>query len=102
MPESQRWAKPFILFADALRHYRQDEFNAVLELLDGEASTVLQPAPDLLRAMALRRLNQPQVAHAALARAEEQLRLAEPVRNREAWLSQILHREAVKVLSQND
>jgi DNA-directed RNA polymerase specialized sigma24 family protein len=56
----------------------------------------------LLRALALRRSNQPQLAREAFARAEAQLRQVEPVHNREAWLSQILHREAVKVLTQND
>ncbi len=43
LPESQKWAKPFILLAKALSEYRQDEFESTLSCL--RARTTLQPIP---------------------------------------------------------
>lgn len=94
LPGDQQWAKPYIHFAKALSDYRTGDFDAALAWLEGEAATVLPPAPDFLRAMVLLRLNKLEASKQAFIRAQEQLSEQSQVNNREAWLYAILSREA--------
>ena len=89
------WLRPYFMVAKGLAEYRHGRFESAISIMDGPASTALQPTPRLVAAMALHRLG----------RKDEGLRAyAEAIRtgdwekahanDREKWIYHILRREA--------
>ncbi|MBK7406261.1 MAG: protein kinase [Phycisphaerales bacterium] len=67
--ESAPWTPPFFQFAKAVAEYRAGEFAAAVRILQGPASSVLVPAPQLVLAMALYREGRLEDARHTLALA---------------------------------
>lgn len=99
LPEEHQWAMPYIQFAKALSEYRAGRFGNSITLLQGDASLVLPPGPDLVLSMALLQSNQLEGAREAFARAEQQLDQDKTAVTRESWLFDVLRREAVVLIS---
>jgi len=89
------WIYPYYLFAKALAEYRQGRPANSITILNGDAATVLRPAPQLLLAMAQQRQGDTASARKTLAAAVEgyDWRLSKADR-RDAWMYHILRREA--------
>ncbi len=100
LSNEQAWARPYIQFAKGLSEYRLGHFDEAIKTLQGDASSVLLPAPDLVLSMALFRSGKLDLAQEALSRAEKALDEQESKWNRESWLYEILRREAREVASQ--
>src|SRR5262249_19580886 len=92
------WTVPYFRVAKALAEYRAGNDEAAVSILTGEAAKVLQPAPQLIAAMARLRLGQTTEAREALAQAIASFDLS-PKRtyaddDREVWIYHLLRREA--------
>ena len=93
------WAGPYILVAKGLAEYRHGRFESAISIMNGPASTTLQPAPRLVAAMALHRLDRQEEALKTFAEA---IRTGDWERShatdRERWIYHILRREAEAML----
>jgi serine/threonine-protein kinase len=100
--EYPEWAYPYFLVAKGLADYRSGRFADSANLMRGEASKVLIPAPQLVLAMDLYRLGRGDEARAALAGAvlNYDWRSSE-ADNREVWMYHALRREAERMLLPN-
>jgi hypothetical protein len=96
-PEGPSPALPYYHFAKGLAEYRAGNFQAAVSILTGDAAKVLQPAPQLVTAMARFRLGQVREAREGLARAIDSFdrspKRAHAADRREAWINHILRRE---------
>ena len=94
---------PYYRFAKGLAEYRAGKHEAAVAILTGDAATVLQPAPQLVTAMARHRLGQPGAARDVLARAIASFdwtpERARDDDQREVWIYHILRREAESLTS---
>jgi eukaryotic-like serine/threonine-protein kinase len=96
------WLRPYILFAKALAEYRSERFERALEICEGEAASVLGPAPELVAAMAHHQFGNEQAARKALAEANTEFDgSGDSVRDRENWLYHVLRREALALIDAN-
>ncbi len=82
-------------FAGALADYRRGNFGRAIEVLRGDASGVLGPAPRLVLAMALHRSGRAAEARRTLAAAVLSHDWREnKVRDQDGWIFHVLRREA--------
>jgi serine/threonine-protein kinase len=92
---TSEWIYPYFLFVQGLAEYRQGHFGTAITLMEGNASKVMGPCPQLVIAMAQYRLGDSQEAHDTLVAA---LNMADwdlsQVRSHENWIWHILRREA--------
>jgi serine/threonine-protein kinase len=97
-----KWAYPYFLFARGLAEYRQGEFKRAIATMQGEASSVLGPAPRLVLAMALHRSGKAAEARKTLAAAvlayDWRANLA---RDQAGWMYHVLRREAEGIILPN-
>lgn len=93
------WLYPYFLFVKALAEYRSGNYERAIALCDGEAASVLGPAPELVIALAQHKSGNEQAALTAFSEASKEFGgESDPVREREAWLYHILRREAVELI----
>ena len=89
------WIYPYFLFAKALAEYRQGRPANAITILNGDAATVLGPAPRLLRAMAQHRAGDAQAARESLAAAIASYHWRPAAADsRDVWMHHVLRREA--------
>jgi serine/threonine-protein kinase len=96
------WARPYFSFVHGLAAYREQQFDVAMDLMRGDASHVLGPAPGLVLAMALYRSAQIAEARTALAAAV----LAhdwrpKQVLNQDGCIAHALRREAEAMILPN-
>ncbi|MDX1928243.1 MAG: serine/threonine-protein kinase [Pirellulaceae bacterium] len=94
LPEDRRWARPYLLFAKALSEYRLGRYDDSVVLLRGESGTILQPAPQILLAMALRKRGEKEEPQSLLAESVAILSQSDDPNTREHWMMIALCREA--------
>ena len=88
-------AYPYCLFAEGLARYRQGRFDDAIQRMNGEAASVMGPAPRLVLAMAQYRKDQKDQARKTLAAAIASYDWhAVKADNLDAWIAHILRREA--------
>jgi eukaryotic-like serine/threonine-protein kinase len=89
------WAYPYFQVAKALAEYRAGRWTSSVAALEGDASRVLLPAPQLILALDLHCLKREDEARAALVKAVLSFDWR-PSRagDREAWMFHVLRREA--------
>ncbi len=88
-------AYPYFVFAEGLARYRQGRLDDAIELMDGEASSVMGPCPRLVLAMAQYQKGRKYQARQTLAAAVASYDWsAEKAMDLEAWIAHILRREA--------
>jgi serine/threonine-protein kinase len=93
------WLYPYFLFVKALAEYRNSYYERAIAICDGEAASVLGPAPEFLTALAQYKLENEHAAREAFGEANKEFDgKGDPVREREAWLYHILRREAVELM----
>jgi serine/threonine-protein kinase len=94
------WQLPYFRFAKALAEYRRKRHDRALALLDADTQSVLGPAPGLLLAMVESHLGQIDKARKSFNTAISAFDW-DPAKaiNREAWMYQLLRREAEGVLA---
>lgn len=98
-PPGPAWARPYFLFAKGLGEYRAGRLDAAIAALTGDGGKVLGPAPGLVLAMVQHRRGQTELAQKTLAAAVRSFDWsAAPADNREAWIYQILRREAEQLV----
>ena len=89
------WIQPYFMVAKGLAEYRHGRLESAISIMDGPASSALQPAPRLVTAMALFRIGRKEEAHKTLAEA---IRSGDwdpaHAKDREKWIYHILRREA--------
>jgi serine/threonine-protein kinase len=96
------WIARYYLFAKGLAEYRQGRSASTITLMQGEASRVMGPAPDLLLAMALHDQGQKEQARKTLARAVLSFDWsAVQADSRDVWICHILRREAETLILPN-
>jgi serine/threonine-protein kinase len=90
---------PFFLFLQGLAEYRQGRFDRAMELMQGDASRVLGPAPRLVLAMAQHRRGKMAEARETLAAAVagHDWRASE-VHDQDDWICHALRREAERLI----
>ena len=91
----EAWVRSFFMVAKGLAEYRNGRLESAVSIMDGPASTALQPVPRLVSAMARYRLGRKEealksLAAAILCRDWRKSRANE----REEWIYHILRREA--------
>jgi serine/threonine-protein kinase len=92
---SNEFAYPYRLFAQGLARYRQGRFADAIQLMTGEAGSVMGPSPSLVLAMAQYEWGQKEEASQALAAAIRSYDWSESkADNHDAWIAHILRREA--------
>jgi serine/threonine-protein kinase len=90
------WLYPYFLFAKALAEYRSGRYERAIAICEGEAASVLGPAPELVTALAQHRLGNEHAARQALSEANKEFDgKGDAVRERENWLYHILRQEAL-------
>jgi eukaryotic-like serine/threonine-protein kinase len=96
------WATAYFLFAKGLAEYRHNNLRDSIAILEGEASRVLDPAPRIVRAMALYRRGDREEARQALASAiiDHDWRAASAL-ELEIWMYHVLRREAEAMMFPN-
>ena len=93
------WSYPYYLFAKGLAEYRLDRLDNAIVLLQGQASKVLVPAPQLIMAMAQHRKGRTDEARKTLAGAVLAFDWrAAGATNREVWIFHLLRREAERMI----
>jgi len=102
--EGDKWGHPYFQFVQGLAEYRQGQFDRTITTMQGDASSVLGPAPRLVLAIALHRSGQEIVAREVLAKAIQahdwrsvQFQVIDP----SGWIYQILRREAENLIVPN-
>jgi serine/threonine-protein kinase len=91
----REFAYPYCLFAEGLARYREGRFDEAVELMSGEAGSVMGPAPRLVLALAQYRMNQKDQARETLAAAIASYDWsASRADSQDAWIAHILRREA--------
>ncbi|OWK40283.1 protein kinase domain-containing protein [Fimbriiglobus ruber] len=96
------WAYPYYLFAKGLADYRLDRLESAIIILEGPASGVLAPAPQLVLAMAQYRRGRTAAARKTFGAAVSSFNWrASNADNREAWVFHILRREAERMILPN-
>jgi len=94
-PESQTWALPYFQCAKALAEYRCGRFESAVQILRTEAGQVLTPTPELIRAMALQRMDAMADARRNLAAAALSIDWSPAAaRDQDLWIRHVLRREA--------
>jgi serine/threonine-protein kinase len=97
------WTVPYCKLAKALADFRAGNFESAASLATGDAAKVLQPAPQLIAAMARFRLGQTNEARQALAQAIASFdwtpQRAHADDDREVWIYHILRREAEALIT---
>src|SRR5262249_20823662 len=89
------WSYRYVLFAKGLAEYRQGRLASAMSLMQGEAATVMGPAPRLITAMAQYSQGQKEPARKTLAKAVVAFDWsAAQADNRDVWIAHILRREA--------
>jgi serine/threonine-protein kinase len=96
------WVHLYFDFAHALSEYRHHRFEKSIELLQGDASKVMGPAPQLVLAMAQYGSGQAELARKTLATAVIQFdwRMAQ-ADSRDVWICHVLRREAELMILPN-
>jgi serine/threonine-protein kinase len=96
----REFAYPYCLFAQGLARYRQGQLDEAIELMNGEAGSVMVPSPRLILAMAQYQKGEAEEARKSLAAAissyDWTLSKAE---HHDAWIAHILRREAEALIS---
>ena len=96
------WVQPYFMVAKGLAEYRHGRLESAISIMEGPASTALQPAPRLVAAMALYRLGRKEEAHRTLSEAIRSGDWEEAHANdREKWMYYILRREAETMMFPN-
>jgi hypothetical protein len=96
------WLHPYFEFAQALSEYRHHRFEKSIELLQGDASTVMASAPQLVLAMAQYRNGQKEQARKTLAAVVLQFDWSmAQADSRDVWICHILRREAEALIVPN-
>lgn len=90
----------YFLFTEGLAQYRQGRFDDVIQLMNGEAASVMGPSPRLLLAMAQYRKGQKQQARTTLVEAVRCYDWS-PAKadNHESWIAHVLRREAEALIA---
>jgi serine/threonine-protein kinase len=89
------WVYPFFLFAQGLAEYRQGRFDNAIDIMNGDAGTVMGPSPRIVIAMAEYGKGQREQARKTLAEtiAGFDWSPAQAV-SRDHWIWHVLRREA--------
>jgi eukaryotic-like serine/threonine-protein kinase len=96
------WFHPYFDFAQALSEYRHHRFEQSIELLQGDASTVMASAPQLVLAMAQYGNGQKEQARKTLDAAVLQFDWSmAQADSRDVWICHILRREAEALIVPN-
>jgi serine/threonine-protein kinase len=96
------WAYPYFLFTKGLADYRLGRLDIAIEVMTGEASGVMGPAPRLILAMAQHRKGQKQAARRTLAAAILAFDWsAAQADNHNAWICHVFRREAEALILPN-
>jgi serine/threonine-protein kinase len=91
----REFAYPYCLFAEGLARYRQGRFDEAIELMTGEAASVMRPSPRLVVAMAQHQKGEKEEANLSMAAAIRSYDWSESnADNHDAWIAHILRREA--------
>src|SRR5206468_3297718 len=89
------WIYPYFNFTKALAEYRQGRFESALAILEGNAGTVLNPAPEILTAMTQQRLGDSTAAQKTFAHAIGSFDWSiSQADSRDVWMRHVLRREA--------
>ncbi|MGH7130979.1 MAG: protein kinase domain-containing protein [Phycisphaerales bacterium] len=92
--------RPYFLFAKGLAAYRLGRIDETITLMEGDASTVLGPAPRLLLAMAQQRKGLHAEAVRSLAAANSSFNWSTAqATDQEKWMFHILRREAEALIA---
>jgi serine/threonine-protein kinase len=98
----ERWALPYFVFVRGLAEYRQGQFDRAIATMQGDAGTVLKPAPALVMAMALHQKEQADEARKTLASAVLSHEwTANQVRDQHGCIVHSLRREAESMILPN-
>jgi len=98
----REFAYPYCLFAEGLARYRQGRFDEAIELMTGEAASVMGPSPRLVVAMAQHQKGEKEEANLSLAAAIRSYDWSESnADNHDAWIAHILRREAETLILQD-
>ncbi|MCO6458439.1 MAG: protein kinase [Pirellulaceae bacterium] len=93
-------AYPYCLFAQGLARYREGRFQDAIELMQGEAASVMGPCPRLILAMAQHQSSQPDEAGQNLAAAIASCAWSpDEATNHDVWIGHILRREAEAMIA---
>jgi serine/threonine-protein kinase len=96
------WIYPFTLFARGLADYRQGRWASAISRMQGEAASVIWPAPRLILAMAQHQQGQKTQARQSLALAMITYDWrAAGAESRDEWIRHILRREAEALILPN-
>jgi tetratricopeptide (TPR) repeat protein len=96
------WVHPYFDFAQALSEYRHQRFEKSIGLLQGDASTVMASAPQLVLAMAQYGNGQKEQARKTLDAAVLQFDWSmAQADSRDVWICHILRREAEALIVPN-
>jgi serine/threonine-protein kinase len=94
------WLYPYYLFAKALAEYRSGRYERAIAICNGEAASVLGPAPELVTALAQHRLGNEKAALQAIAESNKEFDgKGDPVRERDAWMYHILRKEVMEQMA---
>jgi serine/threonine-protein kinase len=89
------FAYPYYLFAEGLARYRQGRFDDAIQLMSGEAASVMGPCPRLVLAMAHYQKGRKDEARKALGAAVGSYDWsAEKAGDQDAWMAHVLRGEA--------
>ncbi len=89
------WMEPFLRFVHGFVEFRKNHMEAAISIMNGRASTVMGPAPQLVIAMAEHQLGRDQEARRALAAAVMAFDWRRPNADiRDTWIYHVLRREA--------
>ena len=95
LPIGSQWARPYLWVTKGLAELRAGNLERAIEILEGEAGTVLQPAPSLLVAIARSRLGESDRARRRLADVASGYDWRPTTADvRERWIYAVLRREA--------
>ena len=76
------WVRPYFMVAKGLAEYRHGRLESAISIMEGPASTALQPAPRLVSAMALHRLGRKEEGTQDVGGGDPRGRLGEVPRER--------------------
>ncbi len=95
-------ARPYLLVAQGLARYRQENFDGAVNAIQGEALHAQGPLPHLVLSMAHRRAGRTDEAYRSLAMAIRGYDWApSAVDSQEAWVNHILRRQAEPLVLSN-
>jgi eukaryotic-like serine/threonine-protein kinase len=96
----REFAYPYCLFAEGLARYRQGRFDDAIQLMTGEAASVMGPSPRLIVAMAQFQKGDKEEARTTLAAAISSYDWTPSnADHHDAWIAHILRREAEAMIS---